>query len=208
MAKYIGAKCRFCRRAGKKLFLKGSRCSCATCAVDRRNYPPGQHGKNKVKLSEYGLQQKEKQIAKRVYGVLERQFRIYYHEADRMKGITGDNLLILLEKRLDNVVYRLGFARSRSEARQLVRHNHILVNGCKVNIPSCLVKVGDIIEIKRDGEPLELFKMILEETGDRIVPEWLNCDKDNYKGSIISEPKREQIDSDVNMTLIVELYSK
>ena len=208
LSKYIGAKCRFCRRAGKRLFLKGSRCSSPLCAIERRNYAPGQHGKRKVKISEYGLQHKEKQVAKRIYGIAEKQFRNYFKKADRIKGITGENLLILLEKRLDNVVYRLGFARSRSEARQIVRHNHILINGRKVNIPSYIVKAGDVIEIKNSEDLLTLFKIIADETESRSVPEWLDCDKEKYKGKMICDPKRKQIDSDVNETFIVELYSK
>lgn len=208
MARYIGPVCRLCRREGQKLYLKGERCFSPKCAIDRRAYAPGQHGQNRKKLSEYGLQLREKQKAKRIYGVLETQFANYFEEADRTPGITGENLLRLLELRLDNVVYRLGFGRSRTEARQVVRHNHVLVNGKRVNIPSYQVKVGDVIEIKEDSKSLQRFKDIIETTGSRLVPEWLTADKDNLSGKIVSLPNRDQIDIDIQETLIVELYSK
>lgn len=208
MARYIGPVCRLCRREGQKLYLKGERCFSPKCAIDRRAYAPGQHGQNRKKLSEYGLQLREKQKAKRIYGVLETQFANYFEEADRTPGITGENLLRLLELRLDNVVYRLGFGRSRTEARQVVRHNHILVNGKRVNIPSYQVRVGDVIEIKEDSKSLQRFKDIVETTGSRLVPEWLQADKDNLSGKIVSVPNRDQIDIDIQETLIVELYSK
>lgn len=208
MARYIGPVCRLCRREGQKLYLKGERCFSPKCAIDRRAYAPGQHGQNRKKLSEYGLQLREKQKAKRIYGVLETQFANYFEEADRTPGITGENLLRLLELRLDNVVYRLGYGRSRTEARQVVRHNHILVNGKRVNIPSYQVKVGDVIEIKEDSKSLQRFKDIVETTGSRLVPEWLQADKDNLSGKIVSVPNRDQIDVEIQETLIVELYSK
>lgn len=208
MARYIGPVCRLCRREGQKLYLKGERCFSPKCAIDRRAYAPGQHGQNRKKLSEYGLQLREKQKAKRIYGVLETQFANYFEEADRTPGITGENLLRLLELRLDNVVYRLGYGRSRTEARQVVRHNHILVNGKRVNIPSYQVRVGDVIEIKEDSKSLQRFKDIVETTGSRLVPEWLTADKDNLSGKIVSVPNRDQIDVEIQETLIVELYSK
>ena len=208
MARYIGPVCRLCRREGEKLYLKGDKCASNNCSFNKRGYAPGQHGADKKKMSEYGLQLREKQKAKRIYGVLETQFRNYFKKADKLAGITGENLLIMLEKRLDNVVYRLGLGRSRSEARQVVRHNHIRVNGKKVNIPSYIVKTGDVIEVKREDEPIQRFKDIVDVTSSRIVPEWLSADHANYKGTVVSEPQRSQIDSPINETLIVELYSK
>lgn len=208
MARYIGSKCKQCRREGKKLFLKGERCYSGACAVERRPYAPGQHGQNRTKLSGYGLQLREKQKAKRIYGVLESKFRNYFEEAERRKGITGENLLRLLEMRLDNVAYRLGYGRSRTEARQVVRHNLVTVNGKRVNIPSYQVKVGDVIEIKEDAKSYDRFKQIVEVTGSRIVPEWLESDIENLKGIVKSVPSRDQIDTEVEETLIVELYSK
>jgi len=208
VARYIGPACRLCRRAGEKLYLKGQKCESNTCPFNNKSYAPGQHGKNKIKLSEYGLQLREKQKAKIIYGILEKQFRNYFKKAEKLQGITGENLLILLEKRLDNVVYRLGFARSRKEARQLVRHNHIRVNNQKVNIPSYIVKVGDVVEIKNSTEPIQRFKDISEATVSRSIPEWLECDKEKFKGTVVSNPNRSQIDCNVNETLIVELYSK
>ena len=208
MARYIGSKCKQCRREGKKLFLKGERCYSAACSVEKRPYAPGQHGQNKTKLSNYGVQLREKQKAKRIYGVLEGKFRSYFEEADRKKGITGENLLRLLETRLDNVVYRLGLGRSRTEARQVVRHNLITVNGKRVNIPSYQVKVGDVIEVKEDAKSFARFKLTAEVTGSRIVPEWLEGDMENLRGTVKALPTREQIDTEVEETLIVELYSK
>jgi len=208
MARYTGAVCRLCRREGDKLFLKGDRCYTGKCAIDRRPYPPGQHGKSRTKISEYGLQLREKQKAKRIYGVLESQFRNYFEEADRKKGITGDNLLITLESRLDNVAYRAGLGRSRTEARQVVRHNHVLVNGKRVNIPSYLVKEGDVIQIKEKSQGIQRFKNIFESTAGRPVAEWLSVDLDNYTVKVLSLPTREQITVPILETLIVELYSK
>lgn len=208
MARYIGAKCKQCRREGKKLFLKGERCYTAACAIERRPYAPGQHGQQKTKLSEYGLQLREKQKAKRIYGVLEGQFRTYFEKADAQPGITGENLLRNLELRLDNVAYRLGLGRSRTEARQVVRHNLVTVNGKRVNIPSYQVKIGDVIEVKEDAKSIERFKQITEVTGSRIVPEWLEADIENLRGTVKAAPARDQIDTDIQETLIVELYSK
>lgn len=208
MARYIGAKCKQCRREGVKLFLKGERCYSAACAMERRPYAPGQHGQARTKQSEYGLQLREKQKAKRIYGVLEGQFRTYFEKADAQPGITGENLLRNLEVRLDNVAYRLGLGRSRTEARQVVRHNLITVNGKRVNIPSYQVRVGDVIAVKEDAKSIERFKQITEVTASRIVPEWLQGDIENLTGTVSSLPVRDQIDTEVQETLIVELYSK
>jgi len=208
MARYIGAVCRLCRREGDKLFLKGERCYTGKCAMDRRPFAPGQHGKRRSKMSEYGSQLREKQKAKRIYGVLETQFYNYYVEADRKKGIAGDNLLIILETRLDNVVYRAGLGRSRTEARQVVRHNHVLVNGKKVNIPSYLVKAGDVVTLKEKSLNLQRFKDIIETTGSRTAPEWLEVNLESKSITVKEIPSRDIIDTPVNETLIVELYSK
>ncbi|TCK93441.1 small subunit ribosomal protein S4 [Natranaerovirga hydrolytica] len=208
MARYRGAVCRLCRREGSKLFLKGERCYSAKCAIDRRPYAPGDHGKSRRKMSEYGIQLREKQKAKRIYGVLETPFRNLYAEADRKKGTAGDNLMILLETRLDNIVYRAGLGRSRTEARQIVRHNHILVNGKKVNIPSYHCKPGDVIEFKEKSRGLQRFKDIIETTGSRIVPEWLDADVENLTIKVLEVPARDQIDTLIEERLIVEHYSK
>ena len=208
MARYRGAVCRLCRREGDKLFLKGERCYTGKCAMDRRPFAPGQHGRRRTKVSEYGLQLREKQKAKRIYGILETQFFNYYVEAERRNGIAGDNLLIILETRLDNVVYRAGLGRSRTEALQVVRHNHILVNGKKVNIPSYLVKPGDVITLKEKSLNLQRFKDIIETTGSRTAPEWMEADLENRSIKINDIPTRDIIDVPVNETLIVELYSK
>jgi len=208
MARYIGPVCRLCRREGEKLFLKGEKCAKNSCPVSKRPTAPGQHGTSRKKLSEYGQQLREKQKAKRIYGILEKQFRMYFEEANRIKGITGENLLKLLELRLDNVVYRMGLGRSRTEARQVVRHNLITVNGKKVNIPSYQVKVGDVIQVRDKSRSLDRFKEILAVTDRRAVPEWLASDQSELKGVINAIPTREQITTDVRETLIVELYSK
>lgn len=208
MARYIGSKCKQCRREGKQLFLKGERCYSKKCSVEKRPYAPGQHGQNRKKLSEYGLQLREKQKAKRIYGILETQFSNYFERAEGQQGITGENLLRILELRLDSVVYRLGLGRSRTEARQVVRHNLILVNGKRVNIPSYQVRVGDVIEVKEDAKSYERFKQILEVTGSQTAPEWLEADKENLRGTVKALPTRDQIDTDIEETLIVELYSK
>ena len=208
MARYTGAVCRLCRREGDKLFLKGERCYSAKCAMERRPYAPGQHGNRRAKISEYGLQLRTKQKAKRIYGVLETQFRNYYDKAAHQKGITGENLLVLLEMRLDNAAYRAGLGRSRTEARQIVRHNHVLVNGKKVNIPSYQVKVGDVITVKEKSQSLAGIKTIIETTASRAVPEWMDADLENFTVKVTAKPERDQIHIPVEETLIVELYSK
>jgi small subunit ribosomal protein S4 len=191
-----------------KLFLKGERCYTEKCAIDRRNYAPGQHGQNRRKFSDYGAQLREKQKVKRLYGLLENQFRNTFKEADRQKGITGEVLLFLLERRLDNTVYRLGFANSRDEARQLVRHNHFAVNQSKVNIPSYLVKPGDVIEVREKSKKVVRIQEALEGVARRGIPQWLEVDKDQMKGSVKSMPTREEITIPIQEKLIVELYSK
>lgn len=206
MARYTGAHCRQCRREGMKLFLKGDRCYTDKCAFARRGYAPGQHGQNKKKLSNYGVQLREKQKAKRIYELLEGQFSKYYEKADRMRGITGENLLKLLEMRLDNVVFRLGFGGSRREARQLVTHGHFLVNGKKVDIPSYHVSVGDVITVREKSRSSERFKVFAE--NPKALPNWLQGNLENFEGKVIAEPARADIDVPVNETLIVELYSK
>lgn len=206
MAKYTGAVCRLCRREGLKLFLKGDRCYTDKCGFSRRGYAPGQHGQGRKKISNYGLQLREKQKSKRIYGLLEKQFRKYYDKADRKKGITGENLLILLETRLDNVVYKLGYGQSRTEARQLVTHGHFKVNGRKVNIPSFKVAVNDTITVKDSSKSSEKFKTFAE--NPKTLPSWLEGTAENFEGRVIREPMREEIDVPVNETLIVELYSK
>ena len=208
MARYTGASCKLCRREGGKLFLKGERCYTDKCGVTRRQYAPGQHGQSKKKLSEYGIQLREKQKAKKFYGVLESQFRKYFEMASSTRGITGENLLRILETRLDNIVYRLGFARSRAEARQLVTHGHFNVNGKKVNIPSYLVKAQDIIAVKDVSKENEMFKEIIDVTGSKVVPKWLESDLEKLKGTVLAAPTREDIDLQVEEHLIVELYSK
>ena len=208
MARYIGPVCRLCRREGEKLFIKGERCMKQSCAMNKRPVAPGQHGTSRKRLSEYGQQLREKQKAKRIYGVLESQFHKYYVEADRIPGITGENLIRLLEMRLDNVAYRLGFGRSRTEARQVVRHNLITVNGKRVNIPSYQVKVGDVIQVAEKSKNLTRFKDILDVSAGRSVPEWLTADPDNLRGTVSSKPTREQVMIPVRETLIIELYSK
>ncbi len=209
MARYTGESCRVCRREGEKLFLKGSRCYTDKCAITRRAYAPGQHGQRRKKQSEYGTQLREKQKAKAFYGVLESQFRKYFEEAERSKGVTGTVLLQILESRLDNVVYRLGLATSRAQARQLVRHGHFEVNGVKVNIPSYLTKVGDVIKVRESSANTAIFKLIVESTENgRPVPTWLEADLQNKTGKIVALPTREEIDLPVQEHLIVELYSK
>jgi small subunit ribosomal protein S4 len=208
MARYTDAVCRLCRREGQKLFLKGDRCYTDKCAVDRRAYPPGMHGQGRAKVSEYGTQLREKQKAKRYYGVLESQFRGYFEIASKRKGKTGENLLALLETRLDNTVYRLGFAMSRAEARQLVLHGHFTVNGKKVNIPSFLVKPGMIIALKDSSRQLDKFKSSIEANASRKAPKWLDYDANNHVAKVLALPVREDIDLPVEEQLIVELYSK
>lgn len=209
MARYSGPACRLCRRENLKLFLKGDRCYTDKCAFERRSYAPGQHGqKRKGKISDYGIQLREKQKVKRLYGVLERQFRRYYSKAERQKGITGTNLLILLERRLDNVVYRMGFATSRDQARQLVRHNHFTVNGGKVNIPSYPVKVGDVIEVTEKSRKVPAILEAMETVVRREIPPWLEVDGDQFRGAVKAFPTREELTMPINEQLIVELYSK
>ncbi len=208
MARYTDASCRLCRREGQKLFLKGTRCYTDKCAVARRAQAPGQHGAKKKKLSEYGVQLREKQKAKVFYGVLEGQFRKYFEMASNKKGITGENLLQLLELRLDNVVYRMGLATSRAEARQIVRHGHITVNGGKVNIPSYIVEKNDVIAVCEASQNDEKFKTIMEQTAGRNVPAWMEFNAEQKKATVVELPKREDIDLPVQEHLIVELYSK
>ena len=209
MARYIDESCRVCRREGEKLFLKGSRCYTDKCALTRRAYGPGQHGQKRKKQSEYGMQLREKQKAKAFYGVLESQFRKYFEEAERSKEITGLKLLQILESRLDNVVYRLGLATSRAQARQLVRHGHFTVHDKKVNIPSYLTKVADVIAVKEASKNEECSKQIVEATENgRPVPTWLEADLQNRNGKVVALPSRDEIDLSVQEHLIVELYSK
>ena len=208
MARYTGSVCRLCRREGTKLFLKGERCFSAKCAVSARPTPPGQHGQaRQKKMSEYGTQLREKQKARRAYGVLEGQFVRYYEKAASMKGVTGDNLLQLLERRLDNVVYRLGLGASRPQARQLVRHGHILVNGKQVDIPSYLVSANDVITVRARSKEQAHFKNLREGTG-RIVPKWLTLDAENLTATVTALPTREDVDLSIEEHLIVELYSR
>ncbi|NOQ96261.1 MAG: 30S ribosomal protein S4 [Desulfobacterales bacterium] len=209
MARYSEAACRLCRRENVKLFLKGDRCYTDKCAFERRSYPPGQHGQRRGrKISDYGIQLREKQKVKRIYGVLEKQFRKYYTRADRQKGITGTNLLILLERRLDNIVYRMGFASSRNQARQLVRHNHFTVNGRKVNIPSYQVKIGDVIEVREKSRKSPFILEAMETVVRREMPSWLEVDGSNFRGIVKEFPNREELTMPINEQLIVELYSK
>jgi small subunit ribosomal protein S4 len=208
MARYKDSVCRLCRREGMKLFLKGDRCYTEKCAVVKRQYAPGQHGQGRKKLSEYGLQLREKQKAKRYYGVLEKQFAHYFELANKRQGVTGENLLQILESRLDNVVYRFGFALSRPEARQLVRHGHFLVNGTRVNIPSFLVKPGDVVAVAEKSKSKPKIKAILENTEGKAIPKWLERDGDNASGKVVALADREDIDLNIQETLIVELYSK
>jgi len=206
MARYTDANCRLCRREGCKLFLKGERCYSSKCALEKRNFPPGQHGQGRHKDSEYGLQLREKQKAKRFYGVQETQFRNLFDKATRQKGKAGDNLLILLETRLDNVIFRLGFAASRKEARQLVTHGHFQVNGKKVDIPAYTVKAGDVISVKEKSQSSPKFKEVKEMT--ITVPSWMTVDVDKLEGKVVNLPTREDIDTPIAEHLIVELYSK
>jgi small subunit ribosomal protein S4 len=208
LARYKDSVCRLCRRENLKLFLKGERCYTDKCAIERRNYPPGQHGQARKKFSEYSIQLREKQKVKRLYGLLENQFRRTFAEAARTKGITGETLLALLERRLDNVAYRLGFASSRPEARTLVRHGHVLVNGRKVNIPSYIVRVGDVVSVKEKSRQATRVLSALEGVQRRGVPDWVELDRDTYSGRIKLLPTRSDITMPINEKLIVELYSK
>jgi small subunit ribosomal protein S4 len=209
LARYVEASCRLCRRENLKLFLKGDRCYTDKCAFERRSYAPGQHGQRRGgKISDYGIQLREKQKVKRIYGIFEKQFRKYYHKAERQKGITGTNLLVLLERRLDNTVYRMGFASSREQARQLVRHNHFTVNGKKVNIPSYQVRTGDTIQVKEKSRTIPVIQEALETVVRREVPPWLEVDSSDFRGMVKAFPSREELTMPVNEQLIVELYSK
>lgn len=209
MARYTGSVCRLCRRERMKLFLKGDRCFKEKCAIERRAYPPGQHGQRRGRRTMgYGLQLREKQKVKRIYGIQERQFRTYFAKADRKKGITGENLLIALERRLDNVVYNLGFGASRSQARQLVRHGHITVDGKKVNIPSYPVKVNQTISVRESSRKNDFIKASVETARGRGVPDWLELDPENFTGRVLNLPDRDQIKIPIQEQLIVELYSR
>lgn len=209
MARYKESVCRLCRREGTKLFLKGDRCFKDSCGVNKRPYPPGEHGRQRrVKISGYGIQLREKQKVRRVYGILEKQFRRYFKEAERKKGVTGENLLVFLECRLDNVIFRLGFGSSRNQARQFVRHGHVRVNGKRVDIPSCQVKTGDEITVVEKFKKNPFFFKNLEMAAGKGIPEWLSLDAETAKGRVVDLPKREHITLDINEQLIVELYSK
>ncbi len=209
MGRYTDSVCRQCRREGEKLFLKGDRCYSEKCAIERKPYIPGEHGRGRrQKPTEYGLQLREKQKTRRIYGILEKQFRNYFKKADRQQGITGENLLILLERRLDNVVFRLGFASSRKEARQLVNHGHFTLNGKKASIPSMMVKIGDIIQVKEKSKESPKFQEIKDQATYKTPPEWLSVDVENLTGSVQAYPTREQIDTQIYEQLIVELYSR
>jgi len=208
VAKYVGAKCRLCRRQGEKLFLKGEKCHTAKCALENRSFPPGQHGNRRTRLTDYAVQLREKQKVRRTYGVLEGQFRSYYSEADRLKGSTGENLLKLLESRLDNVAYRMGIGASRSEARQLVRHNALTVNGKKVNIPSYQVKPGDELAVSEKAKKQLRIKASLEFAQQQGFADWVQVDSDKMCGTFKACPERSDLSAEINEHLIVELYSK
>ena len=208
MARYVGSVCRLCRRENQKLFLKGDRCMTEKCAIERRGYPPGQHGQGRIKFSEYGIQLREKQKIKRIYGLLERQFRSLFHKADAAKGITGNNLLVSLECRLDNVAYRAGFAGSRADARQLVRHGHFLVNGKRVNIPSYLISKGDVVEVHEKSRGVTRIAAALEGVKRREIPQWLELDATAQKVRVRDVPARDDSTAPMEERMVVELYSK
>jgi len=209
LARYREAVCRLCRREGTELYLKGDRCFTDKCAIKRRGYPPGQHGQRRLKkYSDYGVQLREKQKARRIYGILEKQFRNYFEKADRMKGKTGDNLLILLERRLDNVVFKLGFAVTRRESRQLVRHGHFLVAGRRVNIPSYLVRPGDVVEMRDRSRKIPSINESLDAVVRKGIPQWLDLQREQYRGDVKALPTRADITEPIQEQLIVELYSK
>ena len=212
MARYTGPVCKLCRREGEKLFLKGSRCLTPKCAIERRSYPPGQHGREsqfrRGRASDYLLQLREKQKVRRIYGVYERQFSNYFRKAEQRTGLTGSNLLILLESRLDNVVYRLGLADSRAQARQLVRHGHVMLNGRKTNIPSAMVSAGDTVSVRPESSRLTYFKTLRQELDDRQVPRWLQLDANSMSATVLHLPVREDIDVSLNEQLVVEYYSR
>jgi len=219
VARYTGPVCRLCRREGEKLFLKGDRCLTPKCAIERRGYPPGQHGQGRKKISQYGIQLRQKQKLRRIYGIGERQFRNYFARAEKQKGVVGENFLKILERRLDNIVYRLGFTTSRSSARQLVSHGHIHVNGRKVDVPSYLVRLGDEVELKvktrQEEKNIQKYKTFLagllaclESARTRTVPQWLEVDVEHYRGKLLALPSREEIPTQVNEQLVVEFYSR
>ena len=208
MARYCDSVCRQCRREGMKLFLKGDRCYSERCAFERRQYPPGQHGQGRGKFSDYGLQLREKQKVKRMYGVLERQFRRYFHNADKGKGITGENLLFMLERRLDNATFRMGFANTRAEARQLVRHGHFSVNGHKVDLPSYQLKIGDTVEVREKSRKIVRIQEAIKTVARRGIPSWVEVDEKSWKGVVRALPLREELTIPIQEQLIVELYSK
>lgn len=208
MARYTGSVCKLCRREGEKLFLKGERCYSDKCSVSRRNYVPGQHGKGRKKTSEYGLQLRMKQKARRYYGILEGQFHHYFEMAERKQGVTGENLLRILESRLDNVVYRLGWASSRAEARQLVVHGHFMVNGKKVDIPSYLLRAGEVVAVSAKSKESTKVQAVLEANSGRPVPAWLDLNREALEAKVVNLPAREEIDTPVEEQLIVEFYSK
>ena len=208
MARYTGPSCKLCRREGKKLFLKGDRCLSDKCAVSRRATVPGQHGAGRKTVKEYGMQLREKQTARRYYGVQEKQFKKYYVKADKKSGIAGENLLSILESRYDNAVYRMGLASSRKEARQLVRHGHFTLNGKKADIPSIILKVGDVIELREKSRSSEKFKELMEDMASVAAPKWLDLNKDAASAKVVAMPDRDDVDFDFNEQLIIELYSK
>ncbi len=208
MARYTGPSCKQCRREGTKLFLKGDRCTSGKCAIDRRSTAPGQHGAARKKVGEYGMQMREKQKTRRYYGVLENQFRLYYKAAEKKEGMTGENLLILLERRLDNTVYRMGMASSRKEARQLVLHGHFTINGKKATIPSMQIKPGDVIAVKESSRENTKIKALAETAGSAVKPKWLDFNANDLAAKVVAMPAREDIDFEINEQLIVELYSK
>jgi small subunit ribosomal protein S4 len=208
LARYTDSVCRQCRREGLKLFLKGERCYTDKCAIERRNYPPGDHGQGRHKFSEYALQLREKQKVKRMYGVLEAQFRRYFQMAERSRGVTGEILLQLLERRLDNLVYRMGFATSRAEGRQMVRHGHVMVNGRKLNIPSALLKIGDVVSVRERSRKMTRIQGALAQAEHRGAPEWVEVDRDAFSARVKMLPQREELTMPINENLIVELYSK
>ena len=209
MSRYIGSVCRLCRRENLKMFLKGDRCYSDKCAFDRRSYPPGQHGQRRGrKISDYGIQLREKQKVKRMYGLSEKQFHLFFKRADNQRGITGINLLVMLERRIDNVVYRLGFVNSRAQGRHFVGHNHFLVNGRKVNISSYLIKIGDVLEVREKSRKIQAIVDSLDIVVRRGIPQWLDLEKENLKGIVKGFPTREDITTPIQEQLIVELYSK
>ncbi len=208
MARYTGSVCRLCRREGAKLFLKGDRCYSEKCAIEKRNYPPGIHGQGRMRFSDYGIQLREKQKVKRMYGLLERQFRSNFKKAAAMKGRAGEQMLILLERRLDNVVFRMGFATSRSEARQLVRHGHFNVNGRKAMTPSMIVRAGWQVSLREKSQKVERISAALDTVEGRSIPQWIELDKDNFTGTVVQLPAREDITLPIDEQLIVELYSR